>query len=302
MASDRVKLFTLLGDHPATMALKNGAVASSLIDLEFDDVKVPNTAFKALVREAKYDLAELAIVTFLQAKALGKPYTLLPITVMGRGQLHTLFYNSARGHLAPADLACKRIGVRSYTTTTGAWVRGILNEHYGVDPNRVNWITFEDPHIAEFRDPPQVTRAAEGKTLEAMLLDGEIDAAILAKTDQPAPLAPVFPDAAAVDAQWAQTHGGIPINHMLVIRSAIARERPDVVREIYRMFLAAKQAAYPTPPSPDPVRFGFEACRGSLEAIIDYSVQQKLISRRFSVEELFSETRGALHAEIEKRS
>ena len=89
---------------------------------------------------------------------------------------------------------------------------------------------------------------------------------------------------------------------MLVIRSAIARERPDVVREIYRMFLAAKQAAYPTPPSPDPVRFGFEACRGSLEAIIDYSVQQKLISRRFSVEELFSETRGALHAEIEKRS
>lgn len=291
--ADTLKLFTLLGEHAASLPVRSGAMTSDLVTFDFDPVKVPNTAFKALVREGKYDLAELAIVTFLQAREAGKPYVLLPVTVMGRGQLHTLFHNSRRP-VRPLELAGKRIGVRSYTTTTGVWVRGILNDLYGVDPNGIDWITFEDPHVAGLKDPPHVRRAAAGKTLESMLEFGEIDAAILAKTDQPPPLVPVLPDAASIDARWAASHGGIPINHMLVLRTAIAKARPDVVREIYRLFLAAKQAAFPVPPSPDPVRFGVEACRVSLEAAIAFSRQQKLISKPVTVDALFAETREAL--------
>lgn len=296
MANNKVKLFTLLGEHAASLPLKRGDVKSDLVEFAFDDVKVPNTAFKAVVREAKYDLAELAIVTFLQAKQAGKPYVLLPVTVMGRGQLHTLFYNSARGPLSPGDLNGKRIGVRSYTTTTGVWVRGILNDLYGVDANGVTFVTFEDPHVAEYKDPPNVVRAAEGQTLEAMLRDGEIDAAILAKTEQPAPLIPLLPDAAAVDRQWAAANGDIPINHMLVIRSAIAKQRPDVVREVYRLFAAAKAKAFPRPPASDPVRLGIEPNRASLERIIAFSQAQKLIARRFTVDELFAETKVAIES------
>jgi 4,5-dihydroxyphthalate decarboxylase len=255
-------------------------------------VKVPNTAFKAVVRDLKYDLCELAIAAFLQAREAGKPYALLPITIMGRGQLNMLFHNPGRQALAPRDLAGKRVGVRSYTTTTGVWVRGLLRDLYGVDPNTVTWITSEDPHVAEYRDPPNVVRTT-GKTPEAMLLAGEVDAAILGAAEQPPPLTPLIPDAAAVDAAWAAEHGGVPINHMLVIRTAIARERPDVVRELYRLFFEAKAAAFPSPPVPDPVRFGIEACRGSLDQVIRFCLDQKLITRPVTVDGLFVEARAA---------
>jgi len=290
---DKLQLFTLLGDHPATMALKRGEIASDHLTLVFDPVAVPNKAFKAMVREARYDLGELAIVTFLQAREAGKPYVLLPITIMGRGQLHLIFYNAARGLLTPRDLAGKRIGVRSYTTTTGAWIRGMLFALYGVDPNSIDWITFEDPHVAEFVDPPCVRRAPQGTSPEAMLREGALDAAILAGADHPAPFAPLLPDAAAIEADWANRHGGIAINHMLVLRKEIAAARPDVVRALYEMFALAKEIAYPSPPNPDPVRLGVEACRLSLSTMISYAHQQRLIARAPSVDELFAETEAA---------
>src|SRR6516225_8628928 len=169
----KTKLYTLLGDYPNTMALKKGEVTSRLVEFEFADVKVSNTAFKPLVREAKFDLGELAIVTYLQAKAYGKPYVLIPATVLGRGQHHTVAYNPQRGPLRISDLTGKRVGVRAYTQTTGAWVRGFLTDDYGVDPGKIRWVTFEDPHLAEYHEPEFVTRAPQGKTLVQMLLDGE---------------------------------------------------------------------------------------------------------------------------------
>jgi 4,5-dihydroxyphthalate decarboxylase len=90
---DKVKLFTLMGNCPNAMALKEGKLASPVVAFDFADVKVSNTAFKPLVREARFDLAEVAIVTFLQARTYGKPYALMPATVVGRGQLHTIAYN-----------------------------------------------------------------------------------------------------------------------------------------------------------------------------------------------------------------
>src|SRR3974390_147839 len=144
---ERTKLDTLLGDYPNTMALKKGMLTSNLIDFVFADVKVPNTAFKPLVREAKFDVGELAIVNYLQAKVYGKPYVLIPATVLGRGQHHTIAYNPERGPLKVSELMGKRIGVRAYTQTTGAWVRGFLSDDYGADPMKVQWVTFEDPHV-----------------------------------------------------------------------------------------------------------------------------------------------------------
>lgn len=105
------KLHTLLGDYPNTMALKKGEVTSSLVSFDFANVKVANTAFKPLVREAKFDVGELAIVTYLQAKDYGKPYVLIPATVLGRGQHHTIAYNPQRGALSAHDLTGKRVGV-----------------------------------------------------------------------------------------------------------------------------------------------------------------------------------------------
>src|SRR5580704_13769688 len=231
-------LQTLLAANPHTSALRSGELQSSLVKFDFADVKIANKMFKAMVREEKFDLGELAIVTFLQARAYGKPYCLMPAVAVARGQHHTIFFNPERGHLNPGDLNGRRVGVRAYTQTTGAWVRGFLQEDYGVDFRSIQWITFEDPHVAEYTDPPWVQRAPDGKQLLQMLLDGEIDAAIFgSENPEGTPLKPLIPDAEDAAALWAGKHGGVPINHMMVIRESITRDRPDVVREVYRMLM-----------------------------------------------------------------
>jgi 4,5-dihydroxyphthalate decarboxylase len=286
-------LQTLLAAYPNTCALRNGDVRSPLVDFAFADVRTANKAFKAIVREQKFDLGELAIVTFLQAKAYGKPYVLIPAVVMARGQHHTIFYNPKRGHLNPGDLNGRKIGVRAYTQTTGTWVRGFLEEDYGVDFQRVQWITFEDPHVREFTDPPWVQRAPEGRQLLQMLIDGEIDAAIFgSENPEDTPLKPLIPDAAKIAAKWAAKHGGVPINHMMVVKESITDARPDAVREVYRMLM--ESAAAGPSKSAGALRFGVEAVRKSLETIIQYSERQRLIPRRFSVDELFNDVTRSL--------
>src|SRR5512145_1868359 len=152
-------LRTLLGDYPNTLALKKGQVRSTSLAFDFADVKVPSTAFKDVVRHLKYDVAELAIVTFLQAKTHGKPLALLPAVVVGNLAHPFLVYNGDRGVLTPAQLEGRRVGIRAYSVTTSAWIRGILQNDHGVDLDRIKWITFEDPHVAEYHDPATAERA-----------------------------------------------------------------------------------------------------------------------------------------------
>ena len=144
-----LRLPTLLGDYPNTKALKSGEIRSASVAFDFADVKVPNTAFKDVVRHLKYDVAELAIVTFLQAKVHGKPLVLLPAVVVGALPHPFLVYNAERRRISPADLKGKRVGIRAYSVTTAAWVRGVLQNDHGVDLDGIQWVTFEDPHVAE---------------------------------------------------------------------------------------------------------------------------------------------------------
>ncbi len=298
VTTTKVKLTTMLGNYPNTKPLKSGAVRSDLIDFDFVDVKVANQMFKPLVRDAKFDMGELAIVTYLQAKAHGKPYALIPAVVVGRGQHHTIAYNPERGPLGPSELAGRRVGVRAYTVTTVTWVRGILAEAYGVDLGKVHWVTFEDPHLAEYRDPDFVERAPAGKSMVQMLLDGELDAAVVGDQLPDPRLKHLIPDAEGAARAWAKTHGGVPINHLTVIRQEIARTRPDVVREVYRVLQESKTAAK-LPESGtelDPLRFGVEPNRGSLDVIIDFTFRQGLIPRRYTVDELFEDFQRAMGA------
>ena len=293
MAAAKVTLHTMLGNYANVAPLKSGAVHSDLVDYDFAEVKIANNLFKRVVRDAKYDLAELAIVTYLQAKAAGKPYVLMPAVVVARGQHHTIAYNAERGELKPSDLAGKRVGVRAYTVTTGTWVRGILASDYGVDLDKVEWITFEDPHVAEYRDPPTVERAPSNKNLVQMLIDGELDAAIVGDTFPDPRLEVLIPDCEAAEAAWAEQHGA-PINHMLVIRTETSRTRPDIVRDVFRMFKESRDiAARNGDKNSAQMQFGIEANRAALETIVDIAARQKLIPGKWRVEELFDDvTRG----------
>ena len=289
-----VRVRALLGDYPVTLPLKRGEVRSPSVGLDFADVKTPSTAFKRVVRDLEFDCAELAIVTFLMAKAHGKPLVLLPAVVMARFQHPYIVYNAERGLLSPADLAGRRVGTRSYTVTTSTWLRGILADDYGVDLARVKWVTFEEAHVAEFRDPPSVERAPEGKDLTAMLLAGEIDAAILGVVPTDPRLKPLIPDPAAAAEAWRRKYGAIQINHMVVVKESLSRSAPDAVRGIYRLLAESKRAAkLPKPGDVDTNPFGLEANRRNLEVVVDTVYRQGMIPRRFSVDELFDDvTRG----------
>ncbi|MEK6246421.1 MAG: hypothetical protein AABM33_18215 [Pseudomonadota bacterium] len=292
-----MKLRTLLGDYPVTHALKRGAVRSPRVEFDYADVKVPNTAFKRVVRNLEFDVAELAIVTFLMAKAHGKPLSLLPAVMFGRFQ-HP--YLVCTKDLSPKDLEGRRVAIRSSSVTTVAWIRGILADDHGVDLDRVKWVTFEDAHVAEYRDPPGVERAAEGKSPLSMLLAGEVDAAVLA---EPLPkderLKSVIPDPAAAAADWQRRKGALQINHMVVVKESLLKSDPAMVREIFGLMLQSKKISEENEKakgSIDTSPFGLEANRRNLEVAIDYVHRQKLIPRRYAVDELFDDVTRALGA------
>jgi 4,5-dihydroxyphthalate decarboxylase len=275
MSARRLK--TLLGDHPVTEALKQGRVTTGALAFDYADVKVPHTAFKRVVRELEFDVAELAIMTFLLAKAHGKPLKLLPTVLTARLQHPFIVYNAERGQLAPGDLEGRRVGQRSFSVTTATWIRGILAEDYGVDLAKVRWVTFEEPHVAEFRDPPNVERAPAGKDVTAMLLAGELDAAIVGEPPKDPRIKTLFADPAAAGEAWKKKRGAIQINHMVAVRQDL-----DCADEIYRLLGESRRAAGNPPGNP----FGVEENRRNLEAAIDCAHRQKMIPYRFSIEEL----------------
>jgi 4,5-dihydroxyphthalate decarboxylase len=297
IAAEKVEtLTTCLGTYPHTQPLKMGDIKSERVALNFTEVDPINKAFRMMVREEKFDVSEMAIVSYLQAKAYGKPLTLLPATMLGRFQHGAMLYNSERGTVRLEDLPGRRVGVRAFTQTTGVWLRGILSKDYGLDLGKVKWVTFEDAHLAEYSDPPGVERAAAGKDMTRMLLDGELDAAIyggVMPTDPRLKSVIADPDAAGKD--WYRKHGIVPVNHMVVVKESLAKSNPGVVREVYRMLLGGKTTAgLPKAGAIDTIPFGVDAVKPALGLMASYAFDLKITPRRISVDELFDDTTRTL--------
>src|SRR6185369_3023350 len=239
-----MRLRTLLGDHPGTAALKNGTVKSDHVAFDFAQYSPTNKGFKPMVREGAFDVSEMAIVTYLMAKSFEKPMVLLPDVVLARFQHGHGLYNAKAGKLRPSDLNGKRVGIRSFTTTTGAWLRGIVANDYGVDLDSIDWVTFEDAHVAEFVDTTK--RAGTGKQIMQMLIDGGLDAVLGEKSDHP-DLKPLFADVAAEEKAWFEKHQVVPINHMVVVSRTLSDQHPYVVREVHRLLAESAAASTAAP-------------------------------------------------------
>ncbi len=287
-----------LGTYPHTRALKKGDVKSERLVLNFTEIDPINKAFRMMVREQKFDVSEMAIVSYLQAKAYGKPLTLMPVTMLGRFQHGALLYNAEHGTVRLQDLPGRRVGVRAFTQTTGVWLRGILSKDYGLDIGKVQWVTFEDAHLAEYSDPPGVERAAAGKDMTKMLLEGELDAAIYGGAMPTDPrLKSVIADPEAAGKDWYRKHGAVPVNHMVVLKEDLSKSNPGAVRELFRMLLDSKKAAGPPKAGAiDLIPFGFDAVKPALELMSSYALEMKIIPRRLAAEELFDDTTRTLQA------
>lgn len=295
MATTAVRtLKTNLADYPVTMAIKDGRVSSDIVSLDCCGPEQAHNGFKAMLRENAYDCGELAIVTCLQAKAYGKPFVLLPFPVSGRFQHHCAGFNKELGHLDPKDIEGKEVGVRTYAQTTGLWVRGVLQHEYGVDLDKVIWRTVGEGHLAEYSDPANCVPLPKGSDIGQMMLDGEL-AATLQGVDLPKDprVQRLVPDPMNAAKEWFAREGVVPINHMFAVHENISHERPDIVREIFRMLVESRNLTEGGLPDPFPP-VGLEANRKGIQMAIDWAYEQKIIPEKMSVDSLFDETTASL--------
>lgn len=295
VANDVLTLRTNLAPTPMMMAIHDGRVSSELVELELCGPDPAQGGFKDMIIREQYDCGELAIVTFLQAKAFGKPWVLFPAPVSGRFQHHCAGFNRELGHLNPKDIEGKKVGVRTYAQTTGLWIRGVLQHEYGVDLNKVTFMTTGEGHLAEYTDPANCVRLPNGSDIGQMMLDGEL-AATLQGVDLPKDprVERLVPDPFNAAKDWFAREGVVPINHIFVVHERIAKERPDVVRELYRMIGESRALTEGGLPDPFPP-MGFEANRKGIELAAQWAFEQKIIPRLPSIDEIFDPAMQALN-------
>jgi 4,5-dihydroxyphthalate decarboxylase len=294
VSSKFITLKANLQHSPSTEALIDGRITSDLVNLDFCGPKLSFQGFKPLIRDHAFDCGELAIVTYLQAKIYNKPWVMLPFPVVGSAQHWGIGYNRELGGMTPKDIEGKKVGVRTYSQTMGLWIRGVLAHDYCVDLSKVTWLTADTSHLAEYKDPPNCRLLPRGSDLGKMMLDGEIVAAILGKEMPKDPrVTTLIPDAIEAGKEWIRREGLVPINHLFVVRQELSKEHPDVVREIYRMLVAGRKMA-PESATAELPPYGFSAIRKTIEMAIDWAYDQKIITRRLSVDELFDETTASL--------
>ena len=294
-----VTLKVNLADSALSAALKSGKVSSPIVKLEFTGPPVASEGFKGMVRDYAYDCGELAIVTYLLAKSFNKPWTLLPACVVGKFQHNTISYMARDGKvLKPKDMEGNKCVMRSYTQTTPTWARGLLQHEYGVDLSKVTWVTYEAPHIAEYVEPKGMIKVdIKQKSLPQRMIDGEADFGIIGIDGPKHPDARrLIPDHEEQVKAWHKKYGCTHINHMFVVHSDLAKTRPDVVEELWRMLVESKKAGGLTGKEIDPLPFGVDACAKSLTIINQYAQEQMLIPRAFSIDELFDKSMKALRA------
>ena len=172
-------LKTAIATYPHTQALKTGDVSAGELAFEHIEVSPITRAFRRMCRALEFDVAEMAITTYLTAKAYNKPFTAIPVFIMRQFHHAPIVYNVHAGVRSPKDLEGKRVGVRAYTVTTGVWARGILATEYGVDLSKVTWVLSDEEHVDDYHPHyPANVVSQVGANLSEMVAKGELDAAI----------------------------------------------------------------------------------------------------------------------------
>ena len=298
-------LKTAIATYPHTKTLKDGSVAAG--DLKFDHVEVSPivAAFRRMVRTLEFDVSEMAITTYLTAKAHGKAFTALPVFIMRQFHHAPIVYNVHAGVASPKDLEGKKVGVRAYTVTTGVWVRGILKSEYGVDLDKITWVVVDEEHVQEYRKPSNVEERPKAN-LGEMVAKGELAAAIGAgKVDSP-DVTPLFPNAGELEAAWYRKTGIYPINHTVVVKDSLLQADPTLGPRVFSAFKDAKGALLKQLAGggelsgeaqtlaqrrkvvgDDPLPYGLAKNRRAMEAIIRFALDQKILPRAVEPESMF---------------
>jgi len=269
-----------IGTYDHTRALKDGSVTSPRISFDFIEVSPITRAFRHMAAGLAYDVSEMAIGTYMLARVYDKPIVGLPIVLVRSSLLPGLVTAEHSPINDPRELNGKTLGIRSYTQTSGIWVRGILQDAFGLDLRSLKWVTFEGAHLDEYTDPPNTVRAAADKNMQDMVQSGELAAAI---GIPPGPgLRSLVPDAAQAEADWAKTSGVRTVNHIVVVRKDLLDADPTLKQEITSLFDRARGGNGASVPP-----IGIEPNRKAFETLARYAHEQGITPNQFTPEELF---------------
>jgi 4,5-dihydroxyphthalate decarboxylase len=274
----RSAISVVLGDYPHTRYIKSQSEFASA-RVSFPEITPVHNAFHDMVRVQRYDVCELALGTFLQARESGKPLLLLPAVMVGNFHHANLLRSPVNSPQGPRELSGRRVGVRAYTTTMGLWVRSVLDDEYGVDSADITWVTEEESHVAEYREPANVVRA--GGSLRDELIAGGLSAAILNARENP-DLETLIPDPAEASRRWYARHHTVPVNHLVAVTRSLADEDPDIVAAVYDALKAGiDRTARPAAPGelPTAIRYGRDSVRTAIELAAVAARRQGLITR-----------------------
>jgi 4,5-dihydroxyphthalate decarboxylase len=289
-------------------ALKDGSVKPRTFTFDFEEVDPLIAAFRRMVRGNEFDICEMAITTYICAKAHGKPMTAIPVFLVRAFHHGSILVNTKAGIRTPKDLEGKKVGVnRGYTVTTGVWARSILQQEHGVDLSKITWVLSGDEHVAEYRAPPNVVPIEKGKKMAEMLVSGELAAAIGVEVGH-SDVTPLIPNALEAGLEALREHGRYPINHTVVIKNELLAANPDLAADVFNAFAESKRlyvdrlkAGKIEKPSEvdnvhqrvleiigEPLPYGIAPNRRVIDDLIQHALTQGIITRPVTVEELFA--------------
>ena len=296
-----------LGDYGITKPIKRAGADLGRLNLRFVEVEQIVPMMRRMCRGLEFDICEMAFTTYLCARAAGLPFTAIPVFVTRNFHHWAVFVNTRSGVKKPKDLEGRKVGVnRGYTVTTGLWARGVLQSEYGVDLNKITWIPTDDEHVLGFKQPANVDYRFRGAKMLDLLMSGEIDAAIGEVAVDAPEIKPLLPDARNEAFGYFRRTGIYPINHGVVVKDSLLKESPWIADELCRAFEKAKveyrknldlgdaatswdrAAKVNAEMVGDPYPFGIEPNRKALEAMTQFAVDQKMVPRKYAVEELFA--------------
>ena len=290
-----------------TRDLKEGRVDTGALRLNHVEIAPITQAMRRMVRGLEFDVSEMAITTYLCAKAHGKPVTAIPVFVTRNFHHGAIFRTADSDIREPKDLENRTVGVnRGYTVTTGLWARGILKSEYGVDLDSITWAATDDEHVAEFEAPANVDYSNQGTSIVELLAGDTVEAGVGALPAGASGIERLFPDPLAAGAAYYAKTGVYPINHTIVVKDAVLEDNPEIAQSLFQAFKASKEAHLArldarTAIEPadetaialseivgDPFPFGVEPNRKALDTVIDFALDQGVIAERMSAEELFA--------------
>ena len=321
MSSDLLKLDIAIARYGHTAALLSGDVPLSGISANFLNINPIIAAFRRMVRGVEFDVCEMAPATYMIARSMGAPFKALPIFIMRRFH-HSGFVVQPKGPVfKPKDLEGRWAGVRAYSVSTGIWTRGILQNHYDVDINKVSWMVDDEEHVQELVLPSNVHHVKSGESLVSLMAKGELQAAFSGPAGIGRAGAPkdgwdsnsaaevaypeLFPDHQDVEKSWYDNTKIYPTHGLIVVKDSLLKEHTWIAKSLMDGFETSKNIYTKrilngecetyvdknyfklSKIVGDPLPYGVKANLPAIEALMKYCYQQKLLPKQYDLEEMF---------------